>query len=254
MPAYNAGRTLAAVIQRLPTALPDSLDGIYIVNDGSSDDTGTVAEYLAARQRFIRVIHLERNRGYGGAVKCGLSAALDDGAEVIACLHADGQYAPESLPALLEARRRLQLDILQGSRLAGGGALSGGMPLYKYVAGRLLTALENAVFDMRMTDYHSGCMLYGREALRLQDRLDALRPRQGPARDEGHRLREARDRPADGPDGPGVEGLVQKIAHRGGLPEEGVAAGREGRRMSRQAFGARAVRPPGRHRGLNGCW
>ena len=166
MPAYNAGRTLAAVIQRLPTALPDSLDGIYIVNDGSSDDTGTVAEYLAARQRFIRVIHLERNRGYGGAVKCGLSAALDDGAEVIACLHADGQYAPESLPALLEARRRLQLDILQGSRLAGGGALSGGMPLYKYLAGRALVVLENHILGLGLSDYHSGYLLYSRRALR----------------------------------------------------------------------------------------
>ncbi|HUU00974.1 MAG TPA: glycosyltransferase family 2 protein [Myxococcota bacterium] len=178
IPAYNAGRTLAGVIGRIPEDLYAALDRIWIVNDGSLDDTAALADSLAGRHQVVRAIHLERNRGYGGAMKRGLDAALKDGAEVVACLHADGQYAPESLPELLDVRDRRGLDILQGSRLARGTALSGGMPLYKYLAGRALVVIENLVFGLGLTDYHSGYMLYGRRALeripyhRLSDSFD----------------------------------------------------------------------------------
>lgn len=165
IPAYNAGRTLAGVIERIPSCLAASLERVWIVNDGSRDDTAELADSLAGSSEIVRAIHLERNRGYGGAMKRGLDAAREGAAEVVACLHADGQYAPESLPEMLEAIGRRSLDILQGSRLAGGTALSGGMPLYKYLSGRALVVLENLVLGLGLTDYHSGYLIYSRRAL-----------------------------------------------------------------------------------------
>ncbi len=166
IPAYNAEGTLADVMARIPASLEKSLHRIWIVNDGSGDGTGVVAAKLVARQPCIRVLSLAQNRGYGYAMKTGLIAAQAAGAEVVACLHADGQYAPESLPALLAALQAKKLDLLQGSRLAAGTALGGGMPLYKYLAGRALVQLENRVFGLQLTDYHSGYLLYGSKALR----------------------------------------------------------------------------------------
>jgi hypothetical protein len=87
------------------------------------------------------------------------------GATVVACVHADGQYAPEELPALLADMESRELDLLQGSRIAGGRALAGGMPLYKYLAGQVLTALENQVIAAGLSDYHSGYLIYGARAL-----------------------------------------------------------------------------------------
>lgn len=165
VPAYNAGRTLCGVLARMPAA-PER---IVVVNDGSGDDTSALAHRLAADDPRLRVIDLDRNRGYGGAVKRGLAALLEAGVEVAACVHADGQYAPEELPAMLAELESRGLDILQGSRLASGTALAGGMPLYKYVAGRALTALENRVLGLGMTDYHSGYLLFSRRAL---ERID----------------------------------------------------------------------------------
>jgi len=165
IPAYNAEATLPGVIRRIPEETRGALGAIIIVDDGSADATAEVAARLARKHDTLHVLQLGRNRGYGGAMKTGLTAAADAGAQVVVCLHADGQYAPESLPSLLEARASRGLDILQGSRIAGKSALAGGMPLYKYIAGRGLTCLENLTFGMRMTDYHSGYMIYSRRAL-----------------------------------------------------------------------------------------
>lgn len=164
IPAYNAARTLASVLDRVPD-LP-GLEAIWIVNDGSSDHTAAVARRVARRREQVAVVDLPRNRGYGGAVKEGLRAAAAADVDVAACVHADGQYAPEELPRLLGAMDRARLDILQGSRIASGTALGGGMPLYKWAANRVLTTMENRVFGLRMSDYHSGYMLYGARALR----------------------------------------------------------------------------------------
>jgi glycosyltransferase involved in cell wall biosynthesis len=176
IPAYNAAATLAGVLDRIPPELP--LRAIVIVNDGSRDQTGRVAAARCAVDPRCRVRELPRNRGYGGAMKEGLRAAREEGCSPVACVHADGQYAPELLPELLAALERRGLDLLQGSRIASGTALSGGMPRYKYVAGLALTALENRVLRLGLTDYHSGYLLYGRRALeqipfdRLSDSFD----------------------------------------------------------------------------------
>jgi glycosyltransferase involved in cell wall biosynthesis len=162
IPAYNAENTLADVVGRIP----GGIFGIWIVDDGSTDGTVRVAGGLARTDPRIRVVRRGKNGGYGAAVKAGLRAVRPESPDAVACVHADGQYAPEELPAMLDALRRQNLDLLQGSRLASGTALSGGMPAYKYVAGRVLTFLENRVFGLRMTDYHSGYLLYGQRALR----------------------------------------------------------------------------------------
>lgn len=166
IPAYNAAMTLPGVIGRIPPSLHDPLRGVWIIDDGSADDTAQVARELAAESALPLHLHRKtRNGGYGSAVKIGLQLARAAGADTVACVHADGQYAPELLPDLLSALRARQLDLLQGSRLASGTALSGGMPLYKYLAGRALVALENSVLGLGLSDYHSGYLLYGERAL-----------------------------------------------------------------------------------------
>ncbi len=165
IPAYDAEQFLPAVVDRVLRSVGDRLHAIRIVNDGSTDETATIATELAANDSRIGVIRRASNGGYGAAMKDGLRAARDLDATVVACVHADGQYAPEELPHLIECLDNDRLDLVQGSRLASGTALSGGMPLYKYVANRVLTELGNAVFRMRMSDYYSGYLLYGAEAL-----------------------------------------------------------------------------------------
>jgi glycosyltransferase involved in cell wall biosynthesis len=137
-----------------------------VVNDGSTDDT---AEALArVQQRLANVVVLEHkvNKGYGIAEKTLLRYAAGTEAEVIVLLHADGQYAPEEIPRLVEPFETERADIVQGSRMMNGmAALHGGMPLYKYVANRCLTAIENCAFGLHMSEYHSGYMLYSQQVL-----------------------------------------------------------------------------------------
>jgi len=161
IPAYNAEKTLRQVVGRIPR----DVFGIWIVDDGSSDKTLQVAGRLAQTDPRVRVVRREQNGGYGAAMKSGLAAVAKEGIDAVACVHADGQYAPEELPAMQKTLQQEELDLLQGSRIASGTAISGGMPAYKYLAGRALTFLENRVFGLRMSDYHSGYLLYGRRAL-----------------------------------------------------------------------------------------
>lgn len=163
VPAYNAAGTLPGVLARIPRALLDDGLVIRVVNDGSRDRTGEVARALALPN--LEVLDLPQNRGYGAAVKRGLQAMREAGVEAAACVHADGQYAPEELPGLFAALAADRLDLLQGSRIASGTALSGGMPRYKYLAGLALTALENRTIAAGLTDYHSGYLVYGARAL-----------------------------------------------------------------------------------------
>lgn len=167
IPAYNAGRHIGALIERVVAAAPAQFSRLIVVNDGSTDDT--VAEVARLRSRYpqLELVERKRNGGYGAAMKDGLTRAQDGHAELVACVHADGQYSPERLPALVEELRRRELDLLQGSRIASGTALSGGMPLYKYVANACLNQIENHVLGLGMSDYHSGYLLYGQRALAL---------------------------------------------------------------------------------------
>ena len=135
------------------------------VNDGSKDDTAGALARLQKELDNLVVLTHPVNRGYGEAEKTLLRYALAEGAEAGIVLHADGQYSPEKIVDLLEPFDRDTADLVQGSRMLGGGALGGGMPFYKFVANKALTAIENLAFGMKLAEYHSGYMLYARKAL-----------------------------------------------------------------------------------------
>jgi len=165
IPAYNAGRHIRGVLQRLIATEGLELRRIVVVNDGSRDDTRAQVAAQRAPHVSIDVIDRPHNGGYGAAMKDGLAAALCSDPEIVACVHADGQYSPEALPSLVRGLRERNLDLVQGSRIASGTALSGGMPLYKYLANAVLNRLENHTLQLGMTDYHSGYLVYGSRSL-----------------------------------------------------------------------------------------
>jgi glycosyltransferase involved in cell wall biosynthesis len=166
MPAYNAGETIEKVFARIPKEALGRIRRYVVVNDGSTDDTKKALTRIASDFPNLDILDHRRNLGYGAAEKTLLRHAVREGAEAALLLHSDGQYSPESIPDLLGPLDRKEADLVQGSRMIErGGALRGGMPLYKYVANRCLTAIENKGFGMKMAEYHSGYMLYSRELL-----------------------------------------------------------------------------------------
>jgi glycosyltransferase involved in cell wall biosynthesis len=181
VPAYNAAKHLSGVIQRIEAVRPADAHAV-IVDDGSTDGTAALARELATGRTpdrdWLTVLTRPRNGGYGAAMKTGLEHARQSGADRAASVHADGQYSPEVLPDLLQALEGRGLDLLQGSRIAGGGALAGGMPLYKYAGNGALNKLERVAFGLPLTDFHSGYLVYGPRALgtipfeRLGDSFD----------------------------------------------------------------------------------
>jgi glycosyltransferase involved in cell wall biosynthesis len=165
MPAYNAEAHIEGVFERIPAQLWQDVEHVWAVDDGSNDATGEILDALADKNAKIRPLHFNRNRGYGAALKKGLALCREDGCAMAVCLHADGQYAPEIIPDAARDMRLRSLDVMQGSRIASKTALSGGMPLYKFIANRALTFFENRVLRLSLTDYHSGMLFYSRRAL-----------------------------------------------------------------------------------------
>jgi glycosyltransferase involved in cell wall biosynthesis len=165
MPAYNAGTTIEKVFARIPPEARQRIRRYVAVNDGSSDDTADALERLQREFSNLVVLTHPSNRGYGEAEKTLLRYALREGAGAGVLLHSDGQYSPEKIVELLGPFDRDTADLVQGSRMLDGGALRGGMPLYKFAANKILTAIENSAFGMKLAEYHSGYMLYSRKAL-----------------------------------------------------------------------------------------
>jgi glycosyltransferase involved in cell wall biosynthesis len=157
MPAYNAERTLRRTLDEVPH---DVVDEVILVDDCSSDSTGELARSLG-----LRTIRHERNRGYGGNQKTCYAAALDAGADVVVMLHPDYQYTPRLVTAMAAMITSGQFDAVLASRILGRGALAGGMPLYKYVANRVLTLVENLLLGYKFTEYHTGYRAWSRELL-----------------------------------------------------------------------------------------
>jgi glycosyltransferase involved in cell wall biosynthesis len=164
MPAYNAGKTIESVFERLPRVALPRIDEFIIVDDGSRDDTAKKAGQLA-KQYNIKLHTHDPNRGYGAAQKTGFSQALADGADIVVLLHSDGQYAPELILEMMKPIEEDKADVVGGSRIKGGKALEGGMPPIRYYGNIFLSKLENLVFRMNLTTYHSGYKAYSRKAL-----------------------------------------------------------------------------------------
>lgn len=164
MPAYNAGKTIARVFERIPPRAVERIRRYVVVDDGSKDDTAEVVERLRQDWPSLELIQHSANRGYGGAEKTLLDRARELDAGVAILLHSDGQYSPEKIPELLQPFDNGTADIVQGSRMLGGNAL-GTMPFYKFVANKCLTAVENWAFGLNLAEYHSGYMLYSRKAM-----------------------------------------------------------------------------------------
>lgn len=165
IPAYNAENFIESVINRIPKDTWSYIKNIWVINDGSEDKTENVVLKLAESENKIRLISLSSNKGYGTAVSTGLKKCQNDGCDFAICLHADGQYPPESIPEFVSYMADKKIDICQGSRIASGTALKGGMPFYKLVAGKVLTFFENRVFGLNLTDYHSGFLVYSKKAI-----------------------------------------------------------------------------------------
>jgi glycosyltransferase involved in cell wall biosynthesis len=156
LPAYNAEKTLEATVRELP----DLVDIRILVDDHSSDRTVEIAQRLGL-QYYVH----DRNYGYGRNQQTCYREALAAGADVIIMVHPDYQYTPLLVTALASMVAYGVYDVVLGSRIIGGTALRGGMPRYKYVANRLLTAFENLFLGIKLSEYHTGYRAFRREVL-----------------------------------------------------------------------------------------
>jgi glycosyltransferase involved in cell wall biosynthesis len=156
MPAYNAELTL----ERTVAEIPNSVDEVIVVDDRSSDRTAELARELGLRT----LVH-PQNRGYGGNQKTCYTEALRSGADIVVMVHADYQYTPKLVPALAHCISSGLYDVALGSRILGGRSIQGGMPRYKYVANRLLTAAENLLVREKLSEYHTGYRAFSRKLL-----------------------------------------------------------------------------------------
>jgi glycosyltransferase involved in cell wall biosynthesis len=156
LPAYNAARTLAATVAELP----DIVDTRILVDDASRDDTAAIAATLG----LSTFVH-DANYGYGRNQTTCYREALKAGADVVVMVHPDYQYTPRLVTAMASMIAFDVYDVVIGSRFLGGTARSGGMPLYKYVANRLLTAWQNLFLGAKLSEYHTGYRAFSRKVL-----------------------------------------------------------------------------------------
>jgi glycosyltransferase involved in cell wall biosynthesis len=156
MPAYNAAKTL----EKTARELPDVVDITILVDDHSTDETVLIAEKLGL-QTFVH----ENNYGYGRNQQTCYREALAAGADIVVMVHPDYQYTPLLVTAMASMIAHGVYDVVLGSRIIGGGALRGGMPAYKYVANRFLTAFQNAFTGAKLSEYHTGFRAFSKEVL-----------------------------------------------------------------------------------------
>lgn len=158
LPAYNAEKTLEATIRSIPKDLPCQ---ILLVDDASKDRTVEVAQKLG-----LKVIRHDKNKGYGANQKTCYGYALETDAEIIVMIHPDYQYDARMIPAMVYPIEHGICDVMLGNRIRSREeALSGGMPVYKYIANRSLTVLENFLLGQNLGEFHSGMRAYRREVL-----------------------------------------------------------------------------------------
>lgn len=162
LPAYNAEKTLEKTFNEIPF---DIVDEVILVDDKSKDNT-------AAKAREIGVNHVvvhEENKGYGGNQKSCYNKALEIGADIVIMLHPDYQYTPQLIHSMSYLIANDVYQVVLGSRILGKGALKGGMPIYKYIANRLLTLSQNILIGQKLSEYHTGYRAFSAEVLRAID-------------------------------------------------------------------------------------
>jgi 2-polyprenyl-3-methyl-5-hydroxy-6-metoxy-1,4-benzoquinol methylase len=155
------------VLERIPESFRSQIDTVLVSDDFSTDDTyeAGVAYQREHAALPITIVRQRRNLGYGGNQKFGYRWLIDHGFDVAILLHGDGQYAPEVLPEMVAPIIEGRTDVVIGSRMIGGGALAGGMPLYKYVGNRVLTRFQNRVSGLHLSEWHSGYRAFSLERL-----------------------------------------------------------------------------------------
>src|SRR5262245_48906318 len=167
MPAYNAAKTLRRTYDEIPREV---VDDVLLVDDHSADATVELSRELG----LTTFLH-KRNHGYGRNQKTCYREAMKRGADIIVMLHPDYQYSPKLVTSLAGMIASGEYDVALGSRILGVGALTGGMPLYKYVSNRFLTAFQNLLMGYKLSEYHTGYRAFARpvlEALPLEENSD----------------------------------------------------------------------------------
>jgi len=168
LPAYNAASTLEKTYKEIPF---DIVDEIVLVDDASSDDTVELGKSLGIKH----VIRHKGNKGYGGNQKSCYNKALELGGDIIIMLHPDYQYTPLLIPSIVNIIANDLYQVVLASRILGQGALRGGMPMYKYIANRVLTFIQNILINAKLSEYHTGYRAYSAEVLKsinYQDNSD----------------------------------------------------------------------------------
>jgi glycosyltransferase involved in cell wall biosynthesis len=159
MPAYNAAQTLRRTYDEVMEH--GIVDLVIVVDDGSQDETVTVARTLPNT-----LVHVHpRNQGYGANQKTCYQLALDEGGDIIVMVHPDYQYTPKLIPTMVSMIGNDLYHCVLGSRILGGYALKGGMPVWKYVANRFLTLVENILLSAKLSEYHTGYRAFSRKLL-----------------------------------------------------------------------------------------
>ena len=159
MPAYNAAGTLKKTYDEVIEQ--DIVDLIIVVDDGSQDETVAIAKTLPN----TKVYKHKRNRGYGANQKSCYQLSLEEGGDIIIMVHPDYQYTPKLIPAMASMISSDLYQCVLGSRILGGYALKGGMPVWKYIANRFLTFVENILIGAKLSEYHTGYRAFSRELL-----------------------------------------------------------------------------------------
>ncbi|QNL20653.1 glycosyltransferase family 2 protein [Hyphobacterium sp. CCMP332] len=162
MPAYNAAKTLQKTLEEVEKQL---VDEVVLVDDHSKDNTAELAKELGIEH----VIRHDDNKGYGGNQKTCYNRALEIGGDIIIMVHPDYQYTPLLIPAMTSIIGNDLFPVVFGSRILGKGALRGGMPIYKYIANRILTFFQNLMMNEKLGEYHTGYRAYSREVLESID-------------------------------------------------------------------------------------
>jgi glycosyltransferase involved in cell wall biosynthesis len=157
MPAYNAEKTIEKTYREIPHG---SVNKVIVVDDASHDRTVEISKKLGLKT----IVH-HKNKGYGGNQKTCYTEALNDGADIVVMLHPDYQYDSTKVPALIKPIIEGKYDMVLGSRMMGNGARKGGMPIWKIFGNKILTTLENTVFGLHMSEYHTGLRAYNRKFL-----------------------------------------------------------------------------------------